>query len=352
MAEVLATQSLNSIHESASALSSIQLYQKKDTYTLKDYPEAVAYADAQNSVYWKFDEIKVEKDVQDIKVNLTEAERNGVLYVLKLFTKYELIIGNEYWGGRVAKRFPRPEIERMASAFQFFELNVHGPFYHEIDEKLGIATDEYYASYREDPVLVERMAFLDGFVDHSDDLLSLGVFAMMEGAVLYSSFAFLKHFQSEGKNKLLNIVRGINFSVRDENLHAVGGAWLFRTLKKEMEAAGLDTSYVEHLIRMAAHAIYEHECAIIDNIFSFGRIEGITALQLKNFVQSRLNVVLRELGYSNEFEVTYNPIADWFYRGINNFQFNDFFSGQGREYTRGWDAGSFEWKKRVRNVVN
>src|SRR5690606_21347708 len=102
---------------------------------LKDYPEAVAYADAQNSVYWKFDEIKVEKDVQDIRVNLSEAERQGVLYVLKLFTKYELIIGNEYWGGRVAKRFPRPEIQRMASAFQFFELNVHAPFYHEIDEK-------------------------------------------------------------------------------------------------------------------------------------------------------------------------------------------------------------------------
>src|SRR5690606_19685242 len=124
----------------------------------------------------------------------------------------------------------------------------------------GIATDEYYASYREDPVLVDRMAFLDTLVDNPDDLLSLGVFAMMEGAVLYSSFAFLKHFQSEGKNKLLNIVRGINFSVRDENLHAVGGAWLFRKLKQEMEAAGMDTSYVEALIRKAAHAIYEHEC--------------------------------------------------------------------------------------------
>lgn len=330
---------MNSPHKS----SEIRLYQLKDTYTLKDYPEAVVYADAQNSVYWKFDEIKVEKDVQDIRVNLNESERAGVLYVLKLFTKYELIIGNEYWGGRVAKNFPRPEIQRMASAFQFFELNVHAPFYHEIDEKLGIATDDYYASYKEDPVLVDRMNFLDVLVDNPDNLLSLGVFAMMEGAVLYSSFAFLKHFQSEGKNKLLNIVRGINFSVRDENLHAIGGAWLFRKLKQEMEDVGQATDYVESLIREAAHAIYEHECAIINNIFQFGRIEGITGHQLKNFVQSRLNLVLRELGYSNEFEVTYNPIADWFYRGINNFQFNDFFSGAGNSYSRGWDALSFEW---------
>ncbi len=213
-------------------MSNIQLYTLKETYTLKDYPEAVAYADAQNSVYWKWDEIKVEKDVQDIRVNLTPAEKAGVLYVLKLFTKYELIIGNEYWGGRVAKRFPRPEIQRMASAFQFFELNVHAPFYSNINEQLGIATDEYYDSYKGDAVLAERIQFIDNYVNSGDNLISLGVFSMMEGAVLYSSFAYLKHFQSEGKNKLMNIVRGINFSVRDENLHSVGGAWLFRTLKR------------------------------------------------------------------------------------------------------------------------
>ena len=43
------------------------------------------------------------------------------------------------------------------------------------------------------------------------------------------------------------------------------------------------------------------------------------------------------------FEVTYNPIADWFYDGINNYQFIDFFSGgAGREYQRDWDEDGFE----------
>src|SRR3546814_9244700 len=68
------------------------------------------------------------------------------------------------------------------------------------------------------------MEFIDSLVNQHDDLVSLGCFSLIEGAVLYSSFAFLKHFQTRGKNKLLNVVRGINFSVRDENLHCVAGS--------------------------------------------------------------------------------------------------------------------------------
>ena len=68
-----------------------------------------------------------------------------------------------------------------------------------------------------------------------DILKSIAVFSMIEGAILYSSFAFLKHFQAEGKNKLVNVTAGINFSVRDENLHSMAGAWLFKTLLAECE---------------------------------------------------------------------------------------------------------------------
>src|SRR3546814_10844546 len=77
------------------------------------------------------------------------------------------------------------------------------------------------------------MEFIDSLVNQHDDLVSLGCFSLIEGAVLYSSFAFLKHFQTRGKNKLLNVVRGINFSVRDENFHCVAGSWLFRSLRDE-----------------------------------------------------------------------------------------------------------------------
>jgi ribonucleoside-diphosphate reductase beta chain len=309
-----------------------------------DYPEADEFAKQQNSVFWTAEEIKVEKDKQDILVNMSEAERHGVITTLKLFTKYELIVGNEYWSSFVGKKFPRPEIEKMASCFSFFELNVHAPFYAKINETLGLATEEFYTSYINDPVLNDRMEFIDSVLSNKDDLLSLAGFSMIEGAVLYSSFAYLKHFQSQGKNKLMNVVRGINFSVRDENLHAEAGAWLFRTLKSEMELSAEEIEQLEEKVRNIAETIRIHEHRIVDMIFEKGEVDGITDTQMKHFVDSRINLCVENLGFKKIYEVTYNPIRKWFYDGINNFQYNDFFTGVGASYNRDWSESEFTWK--------
>ena len=159
------------------------------------------------------------------------------------------------------------------------------------------------------------------------------------------------HYQSEGKNKLMNVVRGINFSVRDENLHSMAGAWAFKLKMKEKQEAWKKQGYdVEKLVKVILEKIsetedllVEHEDAIIDKIFEKGDIPGITSHQLKQFVRSRVNECRKQLGLEKKYDVKYNPIADWFYKGINNYQFNDFFSGQGREYNRNWDESAFTW---------
>ena len=105
-----------------------QIQKATESYVIK-YPEFIELCDTQiEKCFWTHSEIKVEKDLQDLKVNLTESERHGLLTVLKLFVKYELFVGNEYWLGRVLKKFPIPEIQRMASCFGHIELNVHAPF--------------------------------------------------------------------------------------------------------------------------------------------------------------------------------------------------------------------------------
>jgi len=324
----------------------IQIKTPKEAYVF-DYDIPVEMAKTQNSVFWLADEIKVEKDVQDIMVNMTESERHGVITVLKLFTLYELVAGKEYWGNRVMKAFPRPDIQMMASAFSYFELNVHAPFYNKLNEALHLNTEEFYMSYVDDPLLKERMKFIGDLVTSKDDLLSVAAFSLVEGAVLYSAFAFLKHFQSNGKNKLLNVVRGINFSVRDENLHCLGGAWLYNQCKDELKAEGKkDDKYfeeVEQKIIEAAKQIYDHEARIVDMVFEEGQMEGITDVQMKRFIESRLNLCLKNLDIAKQFETNYNPIADWFYDGINAYQMNDFFTGVGNSYNRNWSENNFAW---------
>jgi ribonucleoside-diphosphate reductase beta chain len=309
--------------------------------------EPIEFADQQLKVFWLPDEIKVEKDVQDVLVNFTESEKHAVITTLKLFSIYETHAGSEYWGGRFKNMFDGAEFHRMASVFSMFELAVHAPFYNKINQLLHIDTPEFYMSYLDNEVLKDRVAHIGEIIDHPDDLISLAAFSMVEGVILYSSFAFLKHYQSQGKNKLMNIVRGINFSVRDENMHSVAGAWAF---KYKLEKLGKDAAYkaeIEAKVREVARKIYEHECQIIAMLFEKGKIEGITAHQLENFVQSRVNECLKQLGFTKEYEVKYNPISEWFYKGINDYTFNDFFSGMGNQYHRNWDQTAFVWKKEI-----
>jgi len=309
------------------------------------YPEPVEFANQQLKIFWLPDEIKVEKDVQDVLVNMTEAEKHGVISTLKLFSLYELQAGSGYWNGWFMNTFKRPELQRMAATFGMFELAVHKPFYSKLNELLHLDSDDFYLSYHDSKVLSERMATIEEILSSNWVPLTLAGFSLIEGVVLYSSFAFLKHFQSAGKNKLINVVRGINFSVRDENIHSVAGAWTFKQYLKEENPSA---EYLQHLhttIITLCQQIYEHECEIIDITFEKGAIEGITATQMKHFVESRINICLNQLGYPKLYEVDYNPISKWFYEGINGFMFNDQFSGVGNSYHRNWDETAFTYKE-------
>ena len=319
-----------------------QIMTPKSTYTY-DYPQALGYTEMQQSIFWTSDEIEINKDIHDLKTKLTEAELHGVTTVLKLFTLYELHVGNEYWLDYVRKAFPRPEIQRMASLFGMFELNVHAPFYDKLNEVMGLKTDEFYSSYTEDKVLADRMAWIDRQFKVDDPLLITAMGSITEGAILYSNFAFLKHFQSEGKNKLMNMTAGINFSVRDENLHSEAGAWLYKQLLKEEQPGPERMSKVLSKIKRTCRQIYEHESRIIDMIFEKGTIKGITDVQMKNFIQSRLNLCLEQLDIEPMFTVEYDPISQWFYKNINSGSLHDFFTKQGNNYSRDWSEGKFAW---------
>jgi ribonucleotide reductase beta subunit family protein with ferritin-like domain len=318
----------------------------KNTYTW-DYPEALEFELSQRKVLWLPEEFDVEKDIQDLLINMSPAEAHGVKTVLKLFTKYELVVGNEYWGGKFKRIYKRPDLERMASCFSYVELNIHAPFYSLVDEALMLKTDEHYNSYVNDPELVARMEFLDNIVSDKNPLMSVGGFSMIEGAILYSNFAFLKHFNVCGKNLIRNVVAGINMSVADENYHAQAGAWIYRTTKKEMIESGditiAESRVIEDKLIEAAKTIYEHESRIIDMIFENGKIKGITEHQMKNFVKSRLDICLNNLGIGAIYKPDYNPIADWFYSNINSYNFHDFFNSSGREYHRDWSESKFVW---------
>lgn len=301
------------------------------------------FTNDQLSIFWLADEIDVSKDINDVLTNFTESERHGVLTTLKLFSLYETHAGDEYWGTRFKKMWSQhtSEFSKMGSAFSMVELCIHAPFYNKINELLNLNTREFYLSFMEVPVFKERIKSIGKWIWDERDEISLAAFAFVEGVVLYSSFAYLKHFQSQGKNKLLNLVRGINFSLRDENIHCLASSYCYRLKAKGLSKEKLQCT--EEEILKIAKTIWEHEEAIIDIIFEKGEIEGFTKESMQEFVKSRINLVLNYLNIDNLFEVGYNPISEWFYKAIQDYSYNDFFSGMGNQYHRNWDESQFEW---------
>lgn len=308
-----------------------------------EYPDIEQFIRDQVKIHWTHTEIKLDKDIHDILVNLTPAEKHGVIFNQKLFTLYEVFAGDEYWGGRFKKIFPRIEFQEMAACFAFYELCVHKRFYQSLNEKLHLHTNEFYEEYSDDPVLAARMDAIDRYVNDPDDLLSIGAFSMVEGAILYSSFAFFKHFQSEGKNKLKAFVSGIDFSAKDENIHSEAGAYCFRTLLHQSQLTPEKQTELFRKLYEVADELRLHEHAIADRTFENGRIEGITAHQMKNFVDSRLDFCLENLGLTPQYKPASNPIAEWFYLSLSNSKMHDFFARQGSNYNRQWVEDNFDW---------
>lgn len=316
-----------------------KIFEPKEAYVF-DYPWAVEIAEQQADILWTEKEIAVEKDIQDIKVNMTPSEAHGIITTLKLFTLYELKAGVDYWGSRVMNMCPRPCIQRLCSTISYTEMGVHAPFYNKLNEALNLNTEEFYLGYKTNPVLKARMDFVKELIASPDPMRSVGAFSMIEGAVLYSAFAYILHFQSAGKNKLMNVCRGIKFSVRDENLHAIAGARLFHQIAEETGRKPLE---LKDELEAVARQIQVHEHEIVDMLFEKGPQDGITPEQMKVFVNHRLNLCLMNLGLESIFDEENNPIREWFYDGINAVQFHDFFAGVGSEYNRDWDSTAFEW---------
>lgn len=309
-----------------------------------EYQHYADLADKQFNILWPWDEPAVQNDLQDLRVHMDEPDFFGTTYILKLFNKYEQVAGQDYWTGKFMKMFPRPEMQRMAALNGAVELNSHEPFYDQVNTVLHLDTEEFYASWKQEKILVERMDFIGKYVGHSNYILSTGAFTFVEGAILYSSFGYLKHFQAQecGKNLITNTCRGINQSVADENIHAIGSAMACQDMIREANLDEEEMAYLKAQFEDIAKKVYEHESAIIDILYSKGDIKNLPKHCLKDFVKHRCNLCLDMLGFGPVFTEELDTfIESWFYKNINSVQFHDFFTGHGSEYNNNWDEQRF-----------
>ena len=315
------------------------LLKKRNIYAPFEYPTAYEYWEKQQQAHWLHSEINMGSDIQDWKLKLTGTEKGIIGSVLKGFTQTELLV-EEYWSNRVAKFFPKPEIV-MASICMANSETIHIKSYSYLNESLGI---EDYEAFLYEPSVkakIDRLINIDG--KRKEDIAkSLAVFsAFTEGVSLFSSFAILISFSK--RNLLKGVGQIIAFSVKDESLHSDFGCYLFRTFMSENPE--IFTDELKKEIYQAARDTYQLESDFIDNVFSYGDIEGINADDLKNFIKHRINVKLGDIG----FKANYNDIdqesikrMEWFDYMTTGVAHDDFFASRITDYSKGTISQS-EW---------
>lgn len=325
----------------------------KQTAYVCDYPQAIDAARRAFQTLWSAEELGVEKDENDVRTMLTDGERHGLTTVLKLFTQYELHIGDEFWSGKFKRMFPRPDIQRAANAFAFTEINSHAPFYDLINKTLNLATEEFYNSWKEDPVLVDRMKFVEGYLATQDPYKCLAAFSFMEGAVLYSNFAYIKSFNMGGYNMIPHIAAGVDISCKEEHSHFMFSSWTYRQLMLEEEDLGLiDETKKKDLQEMClriARSIYVHECQIVEKIFEKGDIRTITKEEILHFIRNRIDVCLQGLNCEPLFGDPDGTVSDWFYDALSTYKFADFFANNQIQYVRNWNRADLAFQPEAAN---
>jgi ribonucleotide reductase beta subunit family protein with ferritin-like domain len=318
-----------------------QIETPTDSY-VAHYPWATEMAIKQQSLFWPAEELGVEDDEQDFRTNLTEGELHGILFAQSILTQYELMIGGEeMWGGKIARLFPRPEIQRMCACFANVELGSHAPFYDLGNKVLGKATDEFYRQWKQDPILSERIKFIEECAASEDALEVTAALALLEGAILFSIFGYFKGFNSRGFNLISHFVSGIDGSTKDENFHSIASANLFRQCRAERMELGNHTPEQDDILNdkidKMCWAVYNHELQIIDRMFEVGHNRVVKKEEDIEFLQDRLNVVRKRLGRPPMFvKEKLGVISGWFYQQLSTVKVPDFFAATQLQYTRNW----------------
>jgi ribonucleoside-diphosphate reductase beta chain len=307
------------------------LLQPRSTYSPFEYPQAYDYWLKAQSAHWLPTEIQMSSDINDWKINLSEKEKNVVGNILKGFVATEIFI-EDYWGSKICKWFKKPEIQMMANTFASFE-SIHAVAYSLLEETLGIQNHESFLHEPTAKAKIDRLMECKGKTKE-EIALSLAIFsAFNEGVNLFSSFAVLLSFSR--RNLLKGVGKIIEWSIRDESLHAVAGCYLFRTFISEYPE--ILTDELKQQIYEAARVTVQLEDNFIDRAFEQGSIEGLDPKDLKNYIRFRTNAKLQDLGLKSNWKNVDKESLErlsWFDVLSAGVAVQDFFAGKDTNYSK------------------
>lgn len=299
------------------------------------YPWTQDFISAMHNGFWTHKEFNFSSDVQDFKINLNEQEKQIITRALSTIGQLEISV-KKFWA-KLGDNLPHPSINDMGYVMANVEV-IHGDAYERLLEVLGI--DDSFEEILELDIIRGRVNYLRKHLHkfHSDNkkqfIYSLILFTLfVENIALFSQFYTISWF-GRYKNLLKDTNKQVEYTSREENLHAQIGIKLINTIRAEHPE--LFDDELRTKIEYEAKEAVKYECEIIEWIVNGYDHEKLNSPLLMEFIKNRMNESLVQIGYAKVFEVDETQIAktSWFDEQILGNNMTDFFHSRPVEYAK------------------
>jgi len=285
--------------------------------------------------HWTVNEFTFSSDVQDYNTKLSKQEQELIKRASLLISQVEVAV-KSYWSN-IGKLIPKPEIGDMGAVFGGIEV-IHSRAYSEILNKLGF-NDEFQNILSEE-FIKGRVRYLNKYINkhYEDDrkniCYSLALFTLFtENVSLFSQFFIILGF-NRFRGILKDMANVVQYTSKEENLHAEGGMALLTQIRKEHPEI-FDEEFEQRIIEESIEA-YMAECNLIEWMVGDYSNEFVSQDILKAYVKRRLNESLVRIGLKEVFQVEphYIEQTQWMEDEVFASALTDFFYKKPIEYQR------------------
>ncbi len=299
------------------------------------YPWTQDFIEAMHNGFWTVREFNFQSDIQDFRVSLTDQEQQIITRALSTIGQLEISV-KKFWA-KIGDNLPHPSINDMGYVMANVEV-VHGDAYERLLEVLGI--EDSFEEILKLDMIKGRVNYLRKHLHkfHSDNkkqfIYSLILFTLfVENIALFSQFYTIGFF-SRYKNVLKDTNKQVEYTSREENLHAMIGIKLINTIKEEYPE--IFDEELETKIMYEAQEAVKYECQIVEWIVNGYDHDKLNSNLLKEFIKNRMNESLLQIGYNELFDVDHELLSKttWFDEQVLGNNMTDFFHSRPVEYSK------------------
>lgn len=299
------------------------------------YPWTQDFIKSLQDGFWTVREFNFNSDIQDFKINLTDKEREIITKALSMVGQLEISV-KKFWA-KLGDNLPHPSINDLGYVMANSEV-IHGDAYERLLEVMGL--EDAFDDILKVDIVKSRVNYLRKHLHkfHSDNkkqfVYSLILFTLfVENIALFSQFYTVMWF-GRYRNLLKDTNKQVEYTSREEDLHAKIGIKLINVLRKEYPGI-FDDELKEKILYEAEQAV-NYECEIVDWILDGFSHKKLNSDLVKEFIKDRMNKSLKSIGYRKIFTVDSEAVkeTDWFDEQLLGNNMTDFFHSRPTEYSK------------------